>query len=107
MAQTPEAKVKAFVKKTMFAHFPDIWYYSAPGGPFGNVGVPDHLYLWGGVFIAIECKANGNKPTALQMKHLQHIEKCGGVAAVVTDIDNVKMLRIVEAIKSKVQNGTK
>ena len=106
MAQTPEAKVKKFVKSYMFSVFEDIWYYSAPGGMFGNTGVPDHLYLWKGVFIVIEAKADGNSPTALQWKHLKHIARQGGVAAVVTGQDLDKMVKIRNAILARIKDGT-
>ena len=105
MAQTPEAKVKKFVKDFMFSNFEDIWFYSAPGGMFGNSGVPDHLYLWKGVFIAIEAKADGNSPTALQWKHLKHIARQGGVAAVVTGKDLDKMVKIRSTILARIKDG--
>ena len=106
MAQTPEAKVKKFVKDFMFSNFEDIWYFSPMAGQFGNTGVPDHLYLWKGVFIAIEAKADGNSPTALQWKHLKHIARQGGVAAVVTGKDLDKMVKIRNAILARIKDGT-
>lgn len=87
---TPEAKVKAKVKKILNEIGA---YYAMPMGTgFGNSGVPDFLICKGGLFYAIECKANGNKPTALQMKHLDDIRKAGGIALVV-DETNVETLR--------------
>lgn len=38
-----------------------------------------------GTFIGIECKANGNKPTALQLKNLNAIVTAGGHAFVVDE----------------------
>lgn len=102
MAQTPEAKVKAFIDKFMMANFPGIWKYSPPGGPFGNVGAPDRFYLWNGVFIAIEAKAEGNKPTERQMMHLNKITENGGVAAIVTGLDATKMEMIRGSILRRV-----
>jgi len=87
---TPEAKVKAKVKKILNEMGA---YYAMPMGTgFGNSGVPDFLICIGGLFYAIECKANGNKPTALQLKHLDDIRKAGGIALVV-DETNVENLR--------------
>lgn len=102
MAQTPEARVKAFVDKYMADNFPGAWRFCPPGGPFGNAGVPDRFYLWKGVFIAIETKADGNKPTERQMMHLRAIEKSGGVAAVVTGKDLKKMEMIRDSILRRV-----
>ena len=59
---------------------------------FGNSGVPDFLACWNGEFIGIECKANGNKPTALQLHHLAQIRKACGRAFIVdeTNVDNLR-----------------
>ena len=87
---TPEAKVKAKVKKIradMGA------YYAMPlGTGFGNSGVPDFLVCYQGAFVGIECKANGNKPTALQLHHMMQIRKAGGRSFVV-DETNIDKLR--------------
>jgi pantoate kinase len=89
---TPEAKVKAKVKKFLI----DIGaYYAMPVGTgFASSGVPDFLICKQGLFYGIECKANGGKPTALQLKHLEDIRKAGGVALVVdeSNIDQLKEL---------------
>lgn len=87
---TPEAKVKAKVKKILNEMGA---YYAMPMGTgFGNSGVPDFLICIEGLFYAIECKANGNKPTALQLKHIDDIRKAGGIALVI-DETNVENLR--------------
>jgi len=87
---TPEAKVKAKVKKVL----QDMGaYYAMPMGTgFGNSGVPDFLVCYQGAFFGIECKAGGNKPTALQLHHMSEIRKAGGVAFVIdeTNIDNLR-----------------
>lgn len=87
---TPEAKVKAKVKKVLNELGA---YYAMPvTGGYGNSGVPDFLICKAGLFYAIECKANGNKPTALQLKHLEDVRKAGGVALVI-DESNVNQLK--------------
>lgn len=87
---TPEAKVKAKVKKLLTEIGA---YYAMPMGTgFFSSGVPDFLVCKGGLFYGIECKANGNKPTALQLKHLDDIKKAGGVALVI-DESNVNQLK--------------
>jgi len=87
---TPEAKVKKRVKEILN----DVGaYYAMPVGTgFGNSGVPDFLVCKEGLFYGIECKANGGKPTALQLKHLDDIRKAGGIALVI-DETNVETLR--------------
>ena len=59
------------------------------------------------MFIVIEVKADGNTPTALQWKHLRHIARQGGVAAVVTGKDENKMAKIRGAILAKIIERTK
>lgn len=68
-------------------------YYTMPvTSGFGNSGVPDLLCCHKGKFIAIECKANGNKPTRLQVSHMEAIRHAGGVALII-DETNVGSLR--------------
>jgi pantoate kinase len=89
---TPEAKVKAKVKKILMEMQA---YYAMPMGTgFGNSGVSDFLVCKQGLFYAIECKANGNKPTALQLKHLEDVRKAGGIALVIdeSNVDKLKEL---------------
>jgi hypothetical protein len=47
-----------------------------------------------GAFAAIECKAGGNKPTALQEAAMQRIRDAGGLALVIdeTNVDQLKEL---------------
>ena len=87
---TPEAKVKAKVRKLLQEVGA---YYAMPlTGGYGNSGVPDFLICKDGKFYGIECKANGGKPTALQLKHHDDIRKAGGIALIV-DETNVETLR--------------
>jgi hypothetical protein len=80
---THEAKVKEKVKKALKNMGA---YYAMPAtGGYGSSGVPDFLICYEGRFIGIECKANGNTPTALQMKNLRDIESCKGVALVIDE----------------------
>ena len=99
---TPENKVKQWVDKLMKEWFPGAWRYCPPGGRFGKNGEPDRLYLWSGVFIAIETKVPGNPATALQLKRLRDIAAAGGVAAVVSGKDLSKMMRIQDEVIRRV-----
>ena len=80
MAATPEAKVKAKIKKILNDH-----------GVYGNAGVPDFLCCAGGGFLAIEAKAGKGTTTALQEKNLREIREAGGIALVVNE-DNLDLL---------------
>jgi len=83
MAATPEAKVKAKIKKILEAHH--VYYAMPVGSMFGKAGVPDFLCCVNERFLAIEAKANGGKPTALQQKNLRDIDRAGGYAIVVDE----------------------
>jgi len=90
MADTPEKKVKTKVVaqlKTLGAYY----FYPVTGG-YGASGVPDIVACLKGRFIGIECKANGNKPTALQQMNLDKIATQGGIALVI-DETNVNELK--------------
>lgn len=86
---TPEAKVKKKVKEIL----KDLGaYYTMPvTGGYGNSGVPDFVGCLRGKFFGVECKAGGNKPTALQLKHLDDIRAAGGIALVINE-DTVETL---------------
>lgn len=83
MASTPESKVKAKVVaqlKSLGAYY----FYPVTGG-YGSSGVPDVVGCYRGVFFGFECKAGKNKPTELQKKNLDQIEKMGGIARVINE----------------------
>jgi pantoate kinase len=80
---TPEAKVKAQIRKILDATKA---YYAMPiGTGYGNSGVPDFLVCHQGNFIGIEAKAGKGKTTALQEKHLADIRAAGGVTFVINE----------------------
>jgi len=63
------------------------YFYPVTGG-YGKSGVPDIIGCYAGLFFGIECKAGGNKPTALQDKNLKDIREAGGLDLVVNE-DNM------------------
>lgn len=89
MAKTPEGKVKdrvvAILKKA------GAYYFFPATHGYGRSGVPDIVACVDGVFLAIECKADKGKPTALQVRELERIRIAGGVAVVVNEL-NLDML---------------
>jgi hypothetical protein len=99
---TPEGKVKMFVRKFMQKHFPGHFYYSPMGGAFGKAGIPDHLYLWKGILIAIEVKADKGRLSDLQAQTLKQMTEQGALCAVVYGKDEAKMMRIKAAIDAEV-----
>tara|TARA_R110000803_G_C11748611_1_gene292150 strand:+ start:163 stop:399 length:237 start_codon:yes stop_codon:yes gene_type:complete len=70
-------------------------------GGYGSSGVPDIITCYQGRFIGIECKANGNKPTALQQKNLQDIINAKGQSLII-DEKNIDMLKLL--IQTNINN---
>ncbi len=89
MALTPEGKVKAKVVKILRDE--GVYYFFPATHGYGRSGVPDIICCVAGKFLAIECKAGGNKPTTLQVREIETIRQAGGVA-VVTDETNWDMV---------------
>jgi Holliday junction resolvase len=86
MAQTPESKVKEKVVKILKKH--GVYYFFPATHGFGRSGVPDIICCFRGQFVALECKAGDNKPTALQQRELKNIMTAGGHAFVANE-DNI------------------
>jgi|TARA_R110000803_G_scaffold1606_7_gene5119 Holliday junction resolvase len=86
---TPEKKVKTKVKSILDKLGA---YHCMPStGGYGASGVPDIIACYKGLFVGIECKANGGKPTALQRKHLKDIQTAKGFSIIVDEL-NIDML---------------
>jgi Holliday junction resolvase len=94
--RTPEAAVKKRVTEILKAH--GAYYFSPVTSGFGRSGVPDIVACIRGRFIAIECKAGKNKPTALQQKNLQEIREVKGLAFVVNEESIVAFAKILEVL---------
>ena len=91
---TPEGRVKRkavveLQKLGMYVFFP------ATGG-VGRSGIPDIVCCYKGKFIGIECKAHGNKPTALQQSNLEEIVNNGGIAIVIDETSVFNLKQIIE-----------
>lgn len=97
MAMTPEAAVKAKVRKMLQAH--KVYHFMPAANGFGRVGIPDFICCVNGSFLAIECKAGGNKPTALQKLEIAAIIEAGGAALVVNEENVSDVAKIVETLK--------
>jgi hypothetical protein len=83
MAATPEKKVKDAVRAILVRH--GAYHVFVPANGYGRSGVPDILCSVQGMFVAVECKAAGNKPTKLQVRELEDIRLSGGYAVVVDE----------------------
>lgn len=96
MTTTPEGKVKAKVRALLKKH--GVYHFMPATGGYGRSGVPDIIGCYNGCFFAIECKAGGNKPTALQLRELDNISKAGGDIFIIneTNVDQLESFLIAK-----------
>lgn len=93
MAATPEKKVKTAVCKLLDEY--NVYYFFPNTHGFGRSGVPDIVCcLHGGTFLAIECKAGTNIPTALQLREIKRIQERKGLALVINE-SNLALLELI------------
>ncbi len=59
---------------------------------YQEAGIPDLLVCFRGRFIGLEVKLPGETPSPLQEKVLREIKGSGGIAAVVTSVEQVRNL---------------
>ena len=95
---TPEKKVKDKVKAILKSM--GVYYFMPATHGFGSSGVPDLIACIHGKLVGIECKANGGKPTALQLHNLNMIQLCGGKAIVVDETNIHEVEELMQCLKS-------
>lgn len=98
MAATPEAKVKERVRTVLKLH--KVYHFSPAANGYGRAGIPDFICCVNGFFLAIECKAGANEPTALQKLELDAIMQAGGAALVVNETNIEDVTKIVEGLNA-------
>lgn len=101
MAATPEKKVKDKLRK--YLNQLGIYHFMPPANGFGRAGIPDIVGCMNGQFVAFECKAGKNKPTALQEREIAAIQTAKGWAFVINEdnVDNIEALLRLEREKQK------
>jgi len=86
---TKEGKIKKRIKEVLTAS--DVWYCMPTTAGYGRSGVSDFICCVRGCFLAIECKADNLKPTALQERELNRIIANGGTGLCI-NAENVDQL---------------
>lgn len=101
MAQTPEGRVKADIRRWLKAR--GIWYCQPIGTGFGASGVPDFVCCWAGRFLAIEAKAKGRRSNTseLQDQQIMEIHQAGGAVIVVDDVSQLDELEARHADQTR------
>ena len=87
--RTKEGVVKDKVKKIL--DNAGVWYFFPAANGYGRSAIPDIICCVRGRFLAIECKADNLKPTALQERELGRIIANGGTGIYI-NAENVDQL---------------
>jgi len=98
VANTPEKQVKTKVVGILKNE--GAYYFFPATHGYGRNGVPDIVACVNGHFLAIECKAGRNKPTALQAREIEDIRKAGGTALVANEKNWEQVRDLVHLLKT-------
>lgn len=101
MAATPEAKVKAAIKKYLDAHGfwragaarPEHvrgWYYMPVSNGMGVHGIPDFMCTYNGRTIGIEAKAPKGVVSELQKQRHIEMQAAGALVVVAYSVEDVE-----------------
>ena len=85
---TPEAKVKAEIKKVLAEY--ECWYFMPSMNGYGRAGIPDFIGCYNGAFFAIEAKSANGKLTPNQEREIAAIQQASGFVTVAYSGDDVR-----------------
>lgn len=90
MAKTKESKLEQDIER--FMQRKGIWQLARYQAQSNQNGLPDRLYLYKGYLLGLELKTDEGKPTKLQLKKLDVINKNGGIGLIVKNVETVMQL---------------
>ena len=85
---TPEAKVKAEIKKVLAEY--GCWYFMPSMNGYGRSGIPDFVGCYNGVFFAIEAKSANGKLTPNQEREIAAMVAVGARVVVARSAETVR-----------------
>jgi hypothetical protein len=88
---TPEGKIKARINKLLDSYEGHMYRYMPVPSGYGKQSV-DYLVCVDGLFVGIEAKKPGERPTARQDGVLEDIRAAGGSTFVVNDDASLEVL---------------
>jgi hypothetical protein len=105
MAKTPEGKVKDDCKKYLKSI--GAWFFMPVSNGMGQVGIPDIICCYKGMFLAVETKAPGKRmnTTPNQDRVLQEIQNADGWAIVVDNVDQLREFVVAINSYNILENG--
>lgn len=90
MAKTKESKLEQDIER--FMQSKGIWQLARYQAQSNQNGLPDRMYLYKGYLLGLELKTDEGKPTKLQLKKLDAINKNGGIGLIVRNVETVMQL---------------
>lgn len=103
MAKTEESKLEQQVGAYMVRR--RVWQLARYQAQSSQNGLPDRLYLYKGYLLGFELKTDKGKPTTLQEKKLECINKNGGIGLIIRRVEEVaKVLDLIDAYDSVSRN---
>lgn len=83
----PEARLGASIRKACAAR--GAFIFKIHGGPTMMAGLPDLIACYRGIFLGIEVKMPGNKPSAIQLRRHDEIVQANGAVIVAYSVQDV------------------
>ena len=90
MAKTKEGKLEEQIEK--FMKRKGIWQIARYQAQSNQNGLPDRLYLYKGYLLGLELKTDEGEPTDLQLRKISEINKNGGIALIIRNIETLEHL---------------
>ena len=85
----PEARVSRVIIQYLNS-LPEGWAFKVHGSEYQTAGVPDILACYRGLFLGIETKMPGNKPSTIQDYIMGKIRKAEGLVLVAYSLKDVQ-----------------
>lgn len=87
-----ESWYQARILRYLRTEYPAGVIWKAAAGQYSQGGIPDVCAVIDGTFYGFEVKRPGGRVTALQAETIRRINRAGGVAGVVTTVEDVEKL---------------
>lgn len=100
MAQTPEGRVKADVRKLLDEF--GIYHFMPAANGFGRAGIFDFVCCVRGVFLGIECKRDAKTaPTELQTREAKRVRHANGIVFLANGVNITELKALINQIQEK------
>lgn len=90
MTKTKESKLEEEIERLM--NKKGIWQLARYQAQSNQNGLPDRLYLYKGYLLGLELKTDEGKPSDLQLRKIDEINKNGGIALIIRNVKEIEQL---------------